>query len=231
MSSEGHSSFIGVFLIIWISVLLVWGVCFLANNYLIKRKTAKVREGAPVIGYKYANLSMDTGKLTGVSGGIDYNTVDYTSGRGFHSFKELKTLVKSGYRGELILEVLLYGEVKDYRFGYIATNQRVLQVSKTSNIRCSDCNKQKSEFRVANTVDNEKGIFCTKSCTKIEYHGFLGLKSKKRIVGVSLEEWIQKLNEDSENELPVKYLDRIEDIVPTVIKNNTTERRNENAFR
>lgn len=126
---------VGPFLVLYVVYLFLRG--FFGPPRASTRKLAKLHSlaAAPtnsdsaVIAYKYANLA--TAKtFRGVSGGGSYSAVEESSsGPGFHGYRTKELAQQSPYGGDVLLEVLLWGNVQELELGFVGSNQRVLSVA------------------------------------------------------------------------------------------------------
>jgi len=92
------------------------------------------------IGYKRAWLKSDS--FRGVLG-IPYNVDESTNGRGFHAYYSFSDAFNHPQDGNVYLEVLLSGDIREHDLGYIASHQRVLQVIAGD---CRDCNRPATNY-------------------------------------------------------------------------------------
>lgn len=112
------------------------------KNFTRSKKKAELvsRTQEPLIGYKQANIDLmgHDPVLTGVSAMIDYGFREQHESLnqpGFHSFSSFTDAVEHVQTGNVILETLVYGQVKVHELGYESTGQRVLRMFFT----CKDC--------------------------------------------------------------------------------------------
>ena len=183
------------------------------------------REQTPVIAYKSALLTTDG--FCGVSGGGDYGYV--SEGKlnpGFHGFRSLDLLRKSQYRGDVVLEVLLYGEVNEYSNGYVGSHQRVLQVITNQMDSgalwgcCIGCYRSSSELfvdRNADALGKFRAHLWCRSCMKLsKLHSMLTFQlSLERGRYEPLKSFIERRNSESSNKYPVGFVSKLDDLVPT----------------
>lgn len=123
------------FLALCVSYLFFRGL--FAGPKVSTKKLAKLHALVPaptssdsaVIAYKYADLAT-LSTFRGVSGGGSYGAVEEsTRGPGFHGYKTKELAQQSPYSGDLLLEVLLWGNVQELELGFVGSNQRVLSVA------------------------------------------------------------------------------------------------------
>jgi hypothetical protein len=138
-------------LVIWMIVNMIfdiWGHTASAR----KVRSHFAPEVTPKIAYKRATLllnrSGDDQHLRGVVG-LTYSPDEDAEGVGFHAYERLVDAQNHPQQGNVILEVLLSGNIEEHDLGYIATHQRVLQVIPDS---CSYCGLQPTHFFIGATT-------------------------------------------------------------------------------
>lgn len=106
--------------------------------WLIRPFVPKVR---PRIGYKRARV-VDSG-FAGVGVDYIYGVASKAHGLGFHAYEKLEDALNHAQAGDVFLEVLLSGTIREHNKGYIASRQRVLQVISD---RCLYCRSNGTHF-------------------------------------------------------------------------------------
>ncbi|WP_181273654.1 hypothetical protein [Brevibacterium oceani] len=110
-----------------------------ASVRLFRRVRTRIHGTGPgVVAYKKADirqLRIIYGEqerihleLRGVTGTPYIADDEATSRQGFHAYRELSEARSHAQDGDVLLEVLISGEVDDLDKGFVATHQRVLQV-------------------------------------------------------------------------------------------------------
>lgn len=106
-------------------------------------ETKKAQPGTTQIAYKRAYL-LGPGQhndryFQGVSGFKGYKPVDETDkhDHGFHAYKDFKRAKHHVQEGNVLLEVLLSGDISEHSLGYTSTKQRVLQIIADDCIECA----------------------------------------------------------------------------------------------
>jgi hypothetical protein len=199
------------------------------------RKGPLRRTQKPVLAYKVATLTRNG--FAGVSGGGSYGYL--SEGRlnpGFHGFKNLDLLEASGYNGDVVLEVLLYGAVDEYQNGYIGSHQRVLQVAVNQMYGrdrgiCSNCGRKSNALAFDRSAYSGYGysaaapLYC-KTCRKLSRFRalvtFQGSHERGRFE--AMEDLVKRANSQSTNKYPVGFVSRLSDLVPTELSENPSAR-------
>lgn len=91
-------------------------------------------EVMPRVAYKRARVT-ELG-FAGVGADVSYGVKSRAHGLGFHAYKELDDALSHNQPGDVFLEVLLSGTVREHHKGYIASRQRVLQVISDHCVYC-----------------------------------------------------------------------------------------------
>lgn len=174
------------------------------------------------IGYKYADIGRDG--FLGLAKGKSYrvNSTVESEAMGFHSYKSIELLQKNTHayeqRGSLLLEVLHYGEVKEYEDGWVSTGQRILQIAQDPGLcaHLSDwtdgtrryCPDQ-PEFQVLLPL-KISDRYCRPHYVQVR-HG-LKLIPHRRVINI--QQWLAKFK-DSPAARRVKVNLGLEELVPT----------------
>jgi len=141
---------------------------FFATPFIWLRK-ASLPQTKPVIAYKKALLDPN-GELKGVTG-TPYKADDKAvNDMGFHAYSSFQRARKHTQEGDVMLEVLLSGKIEKMDLGYIAENQRVLQVILH---RCSfwGCPGVPRAFSIKSfewEEEEERPLFLCRSHAKVE---------------------------------------------------------------
>lgn len=115
------------------TLALIFGLAYLiSETYFFENIWKLIRSPfithvKPVIAYKKAVLDPN-GELKGVTGTPYKANDEAVNGMGFHAYSSFQRARKHTQEGDVMLEVLLSGEIKKMDLGYIAEKQRVLQV-------------------------------------------------------------------------------------------------------
>lgn len=95
----------------------------------------------PRVAYKRACVSEDG--FSGVGVDVRYGVTSKAIGLGFHAYEKLDDALTHAQQGDVFLEVLLSGTVREHNKGYIASHQRVLQVISD---HCAYCRASGTHF-------------------------------------------------------------------------------------
>jgi hypothetical protein len=138
----------GIIVIVMVTVVtatlttILWHI---ACSFIPALHRLSSEKSPPVIGYKKATLlrSPSPGKHFAGVIGFEYSVDDDANGLGFHAYRSFAQAAAHPQNGNVMLEVLLSGVVREHREGYIASHQRVLQVIAD---RCTFCKSEAKYF-------------------------------------------------------------------------------------
>lgn len=129
---------------------------FLFNNLEYsshRRRRIPRKQIAPVVAYKKAVLRPSTAKsrLLGVGPfegvtGTPYGVDDETRSIGFHAYHKFERAADHEQHGNVLLEVVLSGNMQRWDLGWVATHQRVLQVIATCSYGLERCDRAPKRF-------------------------------------------------------------------------------------
>jgi hypothetical protein len=153
MSAETISNVLGMLMIAGFAIFALVMVLDSFGAFELRPKflTKKVE---PRIGYKRAFLTPQSHGDQHFRGvvGHTYGVESDASNRywGFHAYESFAKAYKHPQQGNVFLEVVLSGHVKEHEDGYIASHQRVLQVIPDT---CYRCSRQTTHFALTTDPD------------------------------------------------------------------------------
>lgn len=140
----------GVVILMWLAIVIFLAAVGVASIYspIIVRalRFRRAETILPQIAYKKAFLELGNTDVhfRGVVG-IDYQSADKAKKHspGFHGYSSIEDALTHAQYGNVLLEVIFSGEITKKAKGYIATEQRVLQVIP---YHCAFCDQNPSYY-------------------------------------------------------------------------------------
>ncbi len=147
-----------------LAVALAGLLMYVADEFNFSwRNLIPAKKSSPMIAYKKAQL-LPNGDFQGVmGGGYSVDSEKRPGSIGFHAYEDFERAREHPQEANVMLEVLLSGNIMKHEDGYVASHQRVLQVIPH---RCSYyCERVPTHF-----YKDQNEIWFTCSLHKVEGH-------------------------------------------------------------